>query len=783
MGIRNYFRRSPPPPGVETKAILSQYYTALLNNGIGLYDRAQSWPVERAVSKGYERVSWVFKAVNTIAASFARTDIPFVYRSGTDYVDDHPYCRLLNRRANPMENAQVFRKRLLSQLLLSKPGVFCEVGLSNAGTPIRLDLLPPGRTRIIPGSFQPDGTIKEVDHYEVTRLDGSTYTVEAERVLWIRDPHPTDPYSGVTPLESAGLSVELDYFCRLYNVSFLRNDGRPGGVLGIEGEMEESEMNRTERKFDGGPMTAGRLAVIAGKVSYIDLATRPRDLAYAQLSKNSKDEILTAFGTPESVLGNASGRTFSNADTETFVFWSVTMANYLSLVSSEFDDDSADDLIPCFNTTAVDVLQLPLREKRQEMREEVAAGLRSVKSYADAAGYGDEIPSNAYTQGLRQPSGVIIVPVAGSTGGASRAYEPITATGGSREPDPSPTAAVAAQAQPRELEPAPDPAPADAPPADITPRLSEVVEDKSAAPARPTRVLVQPQDTQTPASTALASALTTVIHTWSKRTAARVKSPKARKGTRHWEPDATYPVDTRIGVKALDVAAAADTDTAADTAEQHSRPLLESAAVAAVVAYLGAAAAAGLIPDTVTVTSWADVAAVFGATAASRAADEVASAVSAAVAWIGSGAGYQALRAAQAAAAADAAGKSVSEILDLLDEQAEHAHRWAQTISETATKTVTEAAHAHTAALVAAATGGQVSKTWRTRRDERVRPDHERADDQKQPLAGVFTVGGVALRWPGDPLGPPEQVRNCRCRVLYRHQRTGRFLTGVPDAA
>lgn len=52
---------------------------------------------------------------------------------------------------------------------------------------------------------------------------------------------------------------------------------------------------------------------------------------------------------------------------------------------------------------------------------------------------------------------------------------------------------------------------------------------------------------------------------------------------------------------------------------------------------------------------------------------------------------------------------------------------------------------------------------WVATLDARVRPSHRRADAQRVPVGGLFSVGGALLRFPGDPTGPPEEVINCRC--------------------
>lgn len=49
--------------------------------------------------------------------------------------------------------------------------------------------------------------------------------------------------------------------------------------------------------------------------------------------------------------------------------------------------------------------------------------------------------------------------------------------------------------------------------------------------------------------------------------------------------------------------------------------------------------------------------------------------------------------------------------------------------------------------------------------DGKTRPSHFAADGARVPLAGLFSVGGAQLAYPGDPTGPPAEVKNCRCRM------------------
>ncbi|MGA5599630.1 phage minor head protein [Streptomyces griseoincarnatus] len=88
----------------------------------------------------------------------------------------------------------------------------------------------------------------------------------------------------------------------------------------------------------------------------------------------------------------------------------------------------------------------------------------------------------------------------------------------------------------------------------------------------------------------------------------------------------------------------------------------------------------------------------------------------------------------------------------------------------------TEAARAWNAATLAAAeavtdAGRPLVKQWTTRRDARVRDAHDAADGQIRLLDETFTVGGVPMRYPGDPTAPASLTVNCRCILRLAPER------------
>lgn len=357
----------------------------------------QDWDAKRATMEALDRVTWVFRCVDAIASNQAKLELGV--RQGNrfrgKFLDEHPIYKVLNSRANRFEEAIYFRYRLSAQFLLSKKGVFIQIIRSRGGEVLELVLLDPTNMEIIP---DPKNYVKEYRYTQTYTLNGQVVkdvqTFNVEDIIWIRRPHPFNPYSGMTPLESAGLAIETDWLAKLYNRNFLVNDGRPGGIVAVKGDIDDDNIEELRARFGGGVSKAGRVTVIAteGGADFVDTAVTPRDAQYQETRSITKEEILIAFGVPESVLANASQRTLDNAEQERLIFWQETMTSHLDFIAAPFDvlDDSPTNFVS-FNTSTVDVLQRAEIKRREFLLREWDGGATDVNEYRQETGR-DPIP-------------------------------------------------------------------------------------------------------------------------------------------------------------------------------------------------------------------------------------------------------------------------------------------------------------------------------------------------------------------------------------------------------
>lgn len=341
-----------------------------------------SWDLLRAVDQGFNASIWVNRAVTVIAGNQAR--LPMIMRKGNP-VDGkevpHQYLEAFNFKSSTYYAANLFRKQISMITQLNRQGCMVEVVKSKGGDLLALYILPPGYTWPIPN----EQTFTSA--FRVQYPGKAWFDVPSEYVVWIREPHPTDMYLGNSPLMAAGLDVEIDWFARQYNRNFLMNDGRPGGLLLIQGGMDEVVAAQLRQRFYGGTgggiTGAGRLTVMeAEDAQYLDVSQSARDAQYIEGRQETMKNIAMAFGVPMSMMGDASGRTYDNADAERDIFWRETMLPHLETLARAFDDLTPEpDLFFGFDLQRVEVLQREVRTAQQQELAEVQAEVRTIDEY------------------------------------------------------------------------------------------------------------------------------------------------------------------------------------------------------------------------------------------------------------------------------------------------------------------------------------------------------------------------------------------------------------------
>jgi HK97 family phage portal protein len=387
---------------LEAKSLADRVRSAATGYTVSGQPYPTTWNVDRAVREGFKANPYVFRAIEVIA--FAIIGRKIVLRQGDpDDGDEVPlrqdttrvlFC--LNRRANKWETAKLFRYRLVAQFLLSSKGVYVEVTRSRAGRIAMLTLIDPDLVEIVPSSTDPIAAFR----VRIAADDGADYDDlppfdpedgrQTNSMLWLRSPHPTILHQGMSPMEAAALSVDLDRYARMYNRDYMQAGGRPGGVLGVRGQITPETIAALEAQFNDSAKLGRTTAISADAMSYQDFSTSPRDMQWPEVMNQMRKEASIVFGVPESLMGDSSGRTFDNADAEYATFWETRVGPLIDLLDDQLDvltGGFADDTYLRHDVSDVWVLA---RHKRTEEDRAVAdynSGLITIDDVREVKGH------------------------------------------------------------------------------------------------------------------------------------------------------------------------------------------------------------------------------------------------------------------------------------------------------------------------------------------------------------------------------------------------------------
>lgn len=298
--------------------------------------RGGRWGARDAITEAYYANVMVYGCVRAIATDLASR--PF--RVGADpdnprdFDPNHPLAVRLGPAPggpNPHTSPRRFWRWTVAQRLVT--GAFgWEIAakdltfwplLTRCLTPVESDGRSPNAGYFNGFEYRPDG--------------GDLVTLPPDRVFYDWEPAQDDWRRPESPLQAARLDVSVAVMQDRYDHAFLRNDARPAALVVHEAFADDADKRLFRRQW----LDTHRGPDNAGKVRFLETSphgSTPKDsLAIQVLGLSQKDAefirryeakiraITVAFGVPMSRLGDASERTFSNADRETLNYWLDTV--------------------------------------------------------------------------------------------------------------------------------------------------------------------------------------------------------------------------------------------------------------------------------------------------------------------------------------------------------------------------------------------------------------------------------------------------------------------------
>ena len=242
-------------------------------------------------------------------------------------------------------------------------------------------------------------------------------------LIHIKYPNPYDMNVGLPPLQAAALAVRNDVRAREWNEAFFKHGADPGGVLMTDQKIANKDkvdeiLSRFEDRHRGEDKQA-RTAILTHGLKYQSFASTHRDMQYANMMEWNRDEIMTVFNVPPTVLGVYSHNNYASmkAVEERRSFWRDTLKPDMLRIKDAFWQDLfqwvlQSRFIGLFDESEVPFLQEDLAEQIAQAKELVNMGW-TARQAAEKVGL--TMPENewqeyAWTSPGQVPYDMLILP-------------------------------------------------------------------------------------------------------------------------------------------------------------------------------------------------------------------------------------------------------------------------------------------------------------------------------------------------------------------------------------
>jgi len=351
MGFFDRFKRKAVPIGVAPDWLTNK---PVWNN----------WNAGTAMQEGYKSVAWVYAAVKLRANAVASVPIVVERWINGEWQHDarHPLQRLIDN-PNPDLDRNEMMRLFVTHLDLAGNAYQLKTRAGMNGMPLELFPLMPQYVKIMPGREH------LIASYEYNQNGRQVY--DGRDVVHAAFTNPDSLYYGMSPLEAAGKSVDIDNAAAAWQKISMQNRGVPDGIFSFDADMDYEQWEQTRQivREQHTGIAHSRSPWVLSKAKYQQLSMTPVELDFMETRKFSMEQICAVYGVPREMINGMGDANRASGENVRRTFWIDTIIPLLSEIESALnltlarEFGTSDQIRMRFDTSSVPALQENYTEK------------------------------------------------------------------------------------------------------------------------------------------------------------------------------------------------------------------------------------------------------------------------------------------------------------------------------------------------------------------------------------------------------------------------------------
>lgn len=331
----------------------------------------------------------VHTCISAIAQAVAKIEFEAYQELPDGTLKEVPNHRFLDVLARPNPNQSKFRfiELLVTYLLATGEVYLYAVNGEATGQPKQYYILPPNR---VTPAIDKDAEVPTLLGYVLNKSLGEQVPLDLEEVVPILLPNPADPWCGLGIVEAGLTGILTDKYGAEFTRNYIFNNAMPPGIVNVKSKMDKDAFEKLKSQWQqnyGSIANAGKTAFLNGaEAEFIQVGGGLGDVALKELRQMTRDDIMTMFRVPKSVLGITDDVNRANAEASMYQFMSnvVDPAMYrivdaLQSEMAKFNRSSA-----LSKTTFVLDYESPIPEDIVQRDATLSAGVNKWLTYDEA---------------------------------------------------------------------------------------------------------------------------------------------------------------------------------------------------------------------------------------------------------------------------------------------------------------------------------------------------------------------------------------------------------------